>query len=129
MYFFLSQPYFREGQGFILVYSIASRATFENVTTFYRALKQIKQGELAFMLVGTQCDRTYKREVSKEEGMAAAQSYGCEFIEVSAKTGENVEELFINLVRLLRQTKRGKIEAPGQSVDTIRERKSQCAIM
>ena len=57
------------------------------------------------MLVGNKCDRTREREVSKADGAALARQYGCEFTETSAKTTQNVERLFINLVRSLRQTK------------------------
>ena len=57
------------------------------------------------MLVGNKCDKAYEREVSKEEGAALARQFGCEFIETSAKTAQNVERLFTNLVRALRQTK------------------------
>lgn len=85
-----------EGQGFILVYSIASRSTFERLEKFHH-FKII-------MLVGNKCDKTYEREVSKEEGAALARQFGCKFIETSAMTAQNVEGLFINLVRSLRQT-------------------------
>jgi GTPase KRas len=93
-------------------------------------MKRVKRGEPIFMLVGNKCDKTYEREVSKEEGMAAARSYGCEFIETSAKTAQNVERLFTNLVRLLRQTKGGEMGAPGQTAGTNREKKkSKCVVM
>lgn len=58
------------------------------------------------MLVGNKCDKTYEREVSREEGIALARTFGCEFMETSARTAYNVELLFTNLVRALRQTKR-----------------------
>ena len=87
---------FSEGQDFILVYSIASRSTFERLEKF-RHFKII-------MLVGNKCDKTYEREVSKEEGAALARQFGCKFIETSAMTAQNVERLFMDLVRSLRQT-------------------------
>lgn len=49
------------------------------------------------------CDRTYAREVPTEEGVALAQQFGCDFLEASAKTVQNLEPLFANLVRNLRQ--------------------------
>jgi GTPase KRas protein len=53
------------------------------------------------MLVGNKCDKTYEREVSREEGAALARQFGCEFLETSAKTAQNVEQIFKNLVRSL----------------------------
>ena len=80
------------------------------------------------MLVGNKCDKTYEREVSKEEGAALARQFGCEFIETSAKTAQNVERLFMNLVRSLRQTR--NIEA-GPSAPMKKEKKkaSKCVVM
>ena len=92
-----------EGQGFILVYSIASRSTFDRLEIFRQAMQRIKQGKPVFMLVGNKCDTT-EREVSRDEGVALARQFGCEFIETSAKTAVNVERLFIHLVRALRKT-------------------------
>ncbi|KAF9014970.1 ras protein [Cyathus striatus] len=108
----LRDQWVREGQGFILVYSIASRATFDRLEVFRQSMRRVKRGDPIFMLVGNKCDKTYEREVSKEEGAALAKEFGCEFIETSAKTAQNVERLFTNLVRALRQTR--NIE-PGPS--------------
>ena len=80
------------------------------------------------MLVGAKCDRTQDREVSKADGAALARQYGCDFIEVSAKTTQNVERLFINLVRSLRQTNDAKQE-PRQSAKKNPGKPCQCVIL
>ena len=105
---------YREGQGFILVYSIASRATFERLDVFRQAMLKVKRQKPVFMLVGNKCDKQYEREVSREEGAALARNFGCDFLETSAKTPTNVERLFVELVRLLRQTKQAEQGNPGQ---------------
>src|ERR1700734_1548125 len=85
-----------EGQGFILVYSIASRSTFDRLEVFRQSMLRVKRQKPIFMLVGNKCDKTYEREVSKDEGVALARSFGCSFMETSAKTAHNVELLFTN---------------------------------
>lgn len=79
------------------------------------------------MLVGNKCDKTYEREVSKDEGAALARQFGCEFIETSAKTAQNVERLFMNLVRALRQTRNMESGAPGPVKPEGKKKK--CIIM
>jgi len=101
----LRDQWVREGQGFILVYSIASRATFDRLDVFRQAMLKVKRQKPVFMLVGNKCDKQYEREVSREEGATLARNFGCDFLETSAKTPTNVERLFVELVRLLRQTK------------------------
>lgn len=66
---------------------------------------RIKRGRPIFMLVGNKADKGYEREVSKEEGASLARSFGCDFLETSAKTAQNVDKLFTDLVRLLRMTR------------------------
>jgi len=68
-------------------------------------MMRVKRQKPIFMLVGNKCDKAYEREVSREEGAAMARSFGCEFLETSAKTAMNVERLFMNLVRALRDTR------------------------
>jgi GTPase KRas protein len=118
---------FSEGQGFILVYSIASRSTFDRLEIFRQSMKRVKRGDPIFMLVGNKCDKTYEREVSKEEGAALARQFGCEFIETSAKTAYNVERLFMNLVRSLRDTR--TIEPGVPIAPPKKSKKSKCIVM
>ncbi|KZP15784.1 ras protein [Athelia psychrophila] len=101
----LRDQWVREGQGFILVYSITSRSTFDRLGAFRQSMLRVKRLKPIFILVGNKCDKTHEREVSKEEGAALATSFGCTFVEASAKTAHNVEHLFTTLVRLLRSTK------------------------
>ncbi|PAV21907.1 ras [Pyrrhoderma noxium] len=125
----LRDQWVREGQGFILVYSIASRSTFERLEVFRQLMLRVKRNRPIFVLVGNKCDKTYEREVSREEGAALARSFGCEFLETSAKTSHNVERLFTNLVRALRQTRTteaGPIVPPRTGE---REKKRRCVIM
>jgi len=108
----LRDQWVREGQGFILVYSVASRATFERLEVFRQAMMKVKRQKPVFMLVGNKCDKQYEREVTREEGASLARTFGCEFLETSAKTAQNVERLFMSLVRLLRATKNAEGGVP-----------------
>ena len=123
---------FSEGQGLILVYSVASRSTFEDLNDIHQ---RVKRGNAIFMLVGNKCDKTQERQVSKADGAALARQYGCGFIETSAKTTQNVKRLFINLIRSLRQTKDTKQEShqgphqkPHQSAEEERK-PCKCVIL
>ena len=116
-------PFYREGQGFILVYSIASRATFERLEVFRQAMLKVKRQAPIFMLVGNKCDKQYEREVSREEGAQLARRFGCEFLETSAKTCVNVERLFTHLVRMLRQSKQAEQGVAGSRTIQEKEKK------
>jgi GTPase KRas protein len=90
-------------------------------------MRRVKQGDPVFMLVGNKCDKTYEREVSREEGAALARQFGCEFFETSAKTAQNVEQLFISLISSLRRTGNIKPGTPGPPPPAKKSHK--CIIM
>jgi len=104
-YQILRDQWAREGQGFILVYSIASRQTFDRLDTFHTAMIRAKRHTPIFMLVGNMVDRTQDRQVTREEGYNMARRLGCDFMEASAKTALNVESVFTHVIRNLRATR------------------------
>lgn len=125
----LRDQWVREGQGFILVYSIASRATFERLEVFRQSMLRVKRQKPIFMLVGNKADKQLEREVTREEGMQLAREFGCEFLETSAKTAQNVERLFTNLVRSLRSTKQTEQGGAVPQPRIKEPRRPRCSIM
>lgn len=116
----------REGQGFVLLYSIASRETFERIEVYYQRMLRVKTEPPVFILVGNKCD-VARREVSREEGERRAQALGCQFFETSAKTAYNVEKVFLTLVRLLRVEQHPA--ATDVSEKSKRKLKLRCVLM
>ncbi|KAJ7737146.1 P-loop containing nucleoside triphosphate hydrolase protein [Mycena maculata] len=62
----------REGQGFVLMYSITSRESFDAVGAFHQSIQRIKGENPIMLLVGTKCDKSFEHEVSVEEGVSLA---------------------------------------------------------
>jgi Ras-related protein Rab-2A len=53
------------------------------------------------ILVGNKSDIDKKREVSYEQGKDFSDKYGLVFYETSAKTSENIKEVFIEMTKEL----------------------------
>jgi len=87
----LRDAWIREAEGFLLVYSITKRATFDEVITLQSRIHRIKEeSENIFMvLVGNKCDLEDQRQVSLEEGKKLANQWKCPFFETSAKLKKN----------------------------------------
>ncbi len=80
----------RFNHGIILMYSIASRVSFQDISRTCRQLPLDGKADprLVLILVGTKCDDDLAREVSTDEGAALAEGLGCKgFFETSAKRG------------------------------------------
>lgn len=118
----LRDQWIRDGEGFVLVYSISSRSSFTRIQRFHNQIQRVKESTASspsyagspiaavtpaapvpIMLVGNKSDRVTEREVSTQEGHALARELGCEFVEASAKNCINVEKAFYDVVRLLRR--------------------------
>ncbi|XP_054164076.1 GTP-binding protein Di-Ras2-like [Oppia nitens] len=93
-----------KGHAFMLVYSITSKQSLEELIPTYREIIEVKAGEenLPIMLVGNKCDEDVNREVTNDYAneMVSKILKGCAFIETSAKTGHNVHEAFQELLSL-----------------------------
>jgi GTPase KRas protein len=101
----------REENGFVLVYSITSRQSFERIEEYHRQIMNMKANAPVCIIVGNKCDEVSNREVSREAGAELARRLGCQFLEASAKTAVNVEDIFVTAVRLLRLDKQRELAA------------------
>ncbi|KAL8726605.1 MAG: hypothetical protein Q9166_006640 [cf. Caloplaca sp. 2 TL-2023] len=100
----MREQYMRTGEGFLLVYSITSRQSFEEILTFQQQILRVKDRDyFPIIIVGNKCDLDAERQVSRKEGEDLARSFGCAFIETSAKSRINVENAFYNIVREIRR--------------------------
>ncbi|BGP55549.1 hypothetical protein JCM8202_001653 [Rhodotorula sphaerocarpa] len=82
--------------GWILVYSVSSRSSFEMCSIIReKILNYTGREKVPMVLVGNKSDLAVQRQVTKEEGTALAANWGLtSFVETSARTGENVNRVF-----------------------------------
>ncbi|XP_004598145.1 ras-related protein Rap-2b [Ochotona princeps] len=92
--------YIKNGQGFILVYSLVNQQSFQDIKPMRDQIIRVKRYErVPMILVGNKVDLEGEREVSYGEGKALAEEWSCPFMETSAKNKASVDELFAEIVR------------------------------
>ena len=104
----MQDQWMREGQGFLLVYSITNAPTFDEVELLREKIirtKDTNPDNIPIVLVGNKCDLEHERQVSKEKGQQLATDWKCKFFETSAKMKINHQECFFEVVRLIRAPK------------------------
>jgi GTPase KRas protein len=63
----MREQYMRTGEGFLLVYSITSRQSFEEIMTFQQQILRVKDKDyFPIIVVGNKCDLEGERQVSKQ---------------------------------------------------------------
>eukprot|EP01089_Gocevia_fonbrunei_P021408 TRINITY_DN8319_c0_g1_i1.p1 TRINITY_DN8319_c0_g1~~TRINITY_DN8319_c0_g1_i1.p1 ORF type:complete len:201 (+),score=31.34 TRINITY_DN8319_c0_g1_i1:48-650(+) len=100
----MRDEYMSTGEGFLLVYSIDKQESLDELEKFHRQILRVQEREsVPMVLVGNKADLPNdEREVTTKEGQALADSWNIKFLETSAKTRQNVDQCFYELVRLVR---------------------------
>ena len=95
--------YFQGCIGGIFVYDITRPPTFEDIKDkWHKDFKAYAMKNAKFVLIGNKIDLEEMRKVSTEQGMELAKEIGAvAFIETSAKTGENVNEMFNKITQAI----------------------------
>merc|ERR1712065_91285 len=96
----MRDQYMRSGQGFVLVYSITSMSTFNDIADLRNQICRVKDSDnVPILIAGNKCDLENERAVPTEKGKNLAAQFKCPFLEASAKSRINVNEVFFELVR------------------------------
>jgi len=93
----LTSTYYRKAQGVMLVYDVTNRESFNNVRNWMQQVSINADVNITVYLVGNKLDLVEQRVVSFDEGEALAKEFKTSFMEVSAWTGQNVNESFLAL--------------------------------
>lgn len=86
--------------GIILVYDCTEEQTFNNISNWLKQIDQHASSNVAKVLVANKCDRPDK-VIESERGRALAEQHGLSFFETSAKTGQNVAEVFNHIAKII----------------------------
>lgn len=102
-----------DGQGFLLVYSIDTKRTFDHVQLLYQKILRAKDAtEVPIVLAGNKCDLVEGRQVTHAEGQRLADKWGIPFMETSALKAVNNQACFVEIVRQIRRQEDEKAKKP-----------------
>ncbi|KAK0718840.1 ras family-domain-containing protein [Apiosordaria backusii] len=134
--------FLKSGQGFILVFSIASRSSFDELATLREEILRIKDDDtIPIVMVGNKADLEDQRAVDRARAFSVSRSWNAPYYESSARTRTNVDEVFIDLCRqllrredMLEEQAREdpysqKLEDAAAKKRRRRKRKEKCVIL
>jgi len=119
----MKDQYMRNGKGFLIVYTITSRNSWDEARNLRTRILQVKdEDEFPMVMVGNKKDLSANRQVQESEAATFCKQNKIPFFEASAKTRDNVEEGFFQLVREIRKA------TPSED-RTKKKKKSPCLVM
>ena len=92
-YHSLTPMYYKNARAAVVVFDVTSSSSFERAQKWMTELFEKATPGIVIALCGNKIDLE-NRQVSKEEAEEYANKVGCLYMEVSAKTNENIDELF-----------------------------------
>ncbi|XP_014242783.1 ras-like protein 2 [Cimex lectularius] len=100
----MREQYMRSGEGFLLVFAITDRASFDEMYKFHRQILRVKdRDEFPMLMVGNKADLENQRMITTTEAQNVSRELRIPYIECSAKHRINVDQAFHELVRIVRK--------------------------
>ncbi|EAL72411.1 Ras GTPase [Dictyostelium discoideum AX4] len=115
----MRDQWIRSCEGFILVYSVTSRSSFDQIQFFReQIIRVLDSDDVPIMMIGNKIDLDDERQVTFQEGKDLARCLGMSFMEVSAKNRTNVEEVFNETVRIVKRKEDPQSHKPSKDSDS-----------
>lgn len=90
----LAPMYYRSASIAFIVFDITKSESYNSVKYWIEQLKDSSSGETIAIIVGNKVDVDNNRTVSTQDASKYASDSGAKYIEVSARTGFNIERMF-----------------------------------
>jgi small GTP-binding protein len=110
----MAKSYYRNAVGVILVFDITDRQSFDDLPLWLADIHILCDANAVIQLIGNKSDLKEKRAVTVIEADGFARQQRLEYLEASAKDGENVRDAFVRVAaELLRVTRGQRISMDG----------------
>ena len=86
--------YLTDSRAGIIVFDITNQESFDHVKKWYDIIKRVALPNIVLILVGNKVDLNTSRIISTEQALELAQELGIYYMETSAKTNENIDDVF-----------------------------------
>ncbi|KAJ2451786.1 GTP-binding protein [Coemansia sp. RSA 2336] len=123
----LDASYVGAADVYVIAFSVTFYKSFEIAKVIRDKILDMSGTEtVAMVLVGNKSDLKDERQVNKSDAEEAARQFGCPYIETSAKENLNIDQVFVNSIKVANRSRAG-----GDNADDLgaADDKSSCIVM
>ena len=113
----IAKAYFRNAVGVLLVFDITERKTFDDLTVWLNDVHALCDPNVVVQMIGNKADLADQRQVTLAEAEGFAEHQQLQYLETSAKGGDNVKEAFVRTAAQI--LNRGIKTGPTKEVKTV----------
>lgn len=125
-FFQINRMYYRDVHAVLFIFDLSSHSSFSLIDFYWKDFLEFgsKSDAVWSILVGNKND-CERREVAREEAEAWANAHKIPYVETSAKTGENIESLFSQLLDKVMSSSLSRIISSQKSIQKLRRSASK----
>ena len=122
----IAKNYFKGSHGILLLYDITKQSSFNNIREWIQDIREEVSPKAIIFLIGNKIDLADQRKISKEKGIELAEEYKLPFFEASAKSGENVDEVFKALYKKISEVYGDLEREMGSKLNKRKKNQRKC---
>lgn len=122
----LAPLYYKGAHAALVVYDITNKESFENAKSWVKELRLSQGTHVVIGLAGNKLDLAERRQVAKPDAEELAEKEDFIFMETSAKSGENIQDMFRKIAERVPRTNPDEIENTLNDIDLNDNKKSSC---
>ena len=124
----IAKNYYKGSHGILLLYDVTKKESFDNIKEWIKQIREEVSEKTIIFLVGNKIDKTDLRKITTEEGAKLAEEYKLPFYEASAKSGENIEDVFNALYKKIGEVYAEFSKSNGRKLNQnkAKDKKKKC---
>ena len=118
--------YFHNAAIALLVFALNDLSSFDSIGRWAQTVTDFPDADITIILLGNKCDLDSERLIPIDQCISKAQSLGCKYIEVSAKSGFGLDELESEIGAFLAEKYKQSVQTETISLQQIPPEKKCC---
>ena len=122
----IAKNYYKGSHGILLLYDVTKSSSFENIREWIKDIREEVYEKAIIFLIGNKIDKKDQIKIKTEEGEKLAEEFNMPFFEASAKSGENVDEIFKALYKKISEVYVDIQQEGGKKLSKKNKKSKKC---